>query len=449
MNDVHAPCSINPYALAELVAQRKVDWNKYENKADALCGILNIPYNELFYGNCPIMTPYTEVLPDGTVKDLTSEEARERLEKYLASKTTRRIAKKPPFSRLTLKSVRTRIVDILVPKPIIHETGRVPDRVEIIRPKPELDPDIKRPITYGPVTRDLPWKPEGFEWLDAGMYFNEVPEYSDPQQGAIGNCSFMSALCALAWTRPYVIKNEAKESEHGNETSPIHSFKFYEKKGVKSTVEVSERIPMKISGNQRIYYYGRSTDSNIEGKPDETWPAVIEKAYFKWQTGTSTDQPNYNQFKPGKPGAVLCQIHPGENTIMYHGYHEVDEIFSFVKKNCNGKKAVHPMLTFTPDPDYVAKHWPDRNYAQYGIVLEHAFTILGWDERDGEQYVVLRNPWAHDNTFKDILVGDWCYDVDDASKKIPYCQKGVFALRFETYLKYFYWTEVIHEGKEE
>ncbi|MBQ9073205.1 MAG: hypothetical protein IJY30_01880, partial [Muribaculaceae bacterium] len=338
-----------------------------------------------------------------------------------------------------------RIVDILTPKPIVHEFGDFPDRVEIIRPKPEIDPEIHIPLTYGPITRDLPWEPAGFEWLDTGMYFNEVPEYSDPQQGAIGNCSFMSSLCALAWTRPYVIKNEAKVSEHGNETSPIHSFKFYDAKGVISTVEVSERIPMKISGNQRTYYYGRSTDSNIEGQSDEIWPAIIEKAYFKWQTGTSTDQPNYNHFKTGKPGAVLCHIHPGINTIMLHSYYEVDEIFSFVKENCNGKKAVHPMLTFTPDPDYVAMNWPDRNYAQYGITLSHAFTILGWDEQDGEKYIVLRNPWAYDNTFKDILTGDWYFDVDDTSKKIPYGQNGVFGLRLETYVKYFYWTEVVHE----
>ena len=177
------------------------------------------------------MTPFTESLEDGTEKVLSEEEARARLESYLSGKMKRRITKNPPISKLTLKTIKNRILDTLTPKPIIHEFGDFPDRVEIIRPKPEIEPEIVRPITHGPVKRDLPWEPEGFEWLDTGMYFNEVPEFSDVQQGAIGNCSFMSALSALVWTRPYVIKNEAKASELGNETSPIHSFKFYDEKG--------------------------------------------------------------------------------------------------------------------------------------------------------------------------------------------------------------------------
>jgi len=445
MQNVHSPNTINPFALAEIVAQKRIDWDIFENPTQALCDLLNIPYKELFYGKCPIMTPFTESLEDGTEKVLSEEEARARLESYLSGKMKRRITRNPPISKLTLKTIKKRILDTLTPKPIIHEFGDFPDRVEIIRPKPEIDPEIVRPITHGPVKRDLPWEPEGFEWLDTGMYFNEVPEFSDVDQGAIGDCSFMAALSALVWTRPYVIKNEAKVSELGNETSPIHSFKFYDEKGKASTVEVSERIPMKISGNQRLYYYGCSTDRNIAGQPDEIWPAVIEKAYFKWQTGTSTDQPNYNNFKTSKPGAAVCQIHPGIRTILQHNKCSLNEILDLIKDNCNGKKAVHPLLTFTPDPDYVAQNWPDRNYEQYGITQNHSFTILGWDEKDGEQYVVLRNPWARDNTFKDILHGDWCYDVEDISKKIPYGQKGVFALRVETYHKYFYCTEVVHE----
>lgn len=442
MDSIYAPNTINPFALAELVAQKRIDWSKYDDETQALCEILNIPADELFYGNCPVMTPYTEVLADGTVKRLSDEEARERLENYLAGRLKRRISKKPPISRLALKAVRTRIPDILVPKkpiwPDIDEDDII--KIEEIKPKPlrPFDPPKL------PIKRDLPWNPEGFKWSDAGMFFREVPEYDDPAQGALGDCSFMASLSALAWTRPYAIKNEAKASEFGDESCPSHAFTFYDENRTAKTVEVTDKILMRISGKNLQYYFASSTDKDSGGnQPDEIWPAVIEKAYVKWQTGTGTDFPNYTKFDGSFPGEALCHIRPGTRKILRHTQYSSEKVMSFIKENCDGKKAKNPLLTFTPGQREIDRDRPELDYASSGIVVNHSYTILGWEEKDGVPYVVLRNPWARKEATKDVLSGEWEFNGQKVSGKIPLGRKGVFALRLDTYMDYYVWTEAV------
>lgn len=442
MKNLYPPCTINPFALAEAVAQKRIDWSKYENETQALCEILNIPVKELFYSDCPIRTPFTEVLEDGTVKKLNEEEAKKRLEDYLASRMKRRITKKPPMPRLALKTVKTRIPDILVPRPI----GPTIDKDDVIRFE-EIKPKPLRPLDPPrlPVNQDLPWMPEGFEWLDMGHFFREVPEFDDPDQGALGDCSFMASLSALLWTRPYAIKNETKATTLGDETCATHSFTFYNEDGTAKTVEVTDRIPMRMNNGTPTYYYGSSTDKG-NNLPDEIWPAVIEKAYVKWQTGTKTDCPNYNKFDGSFPGEALCHIRPGTRDILYHNQNSADKVMAFIKQNCENKKAKNPLLTYTPTQTSAEQKNPNLNYEEYGIIDNHSFTILGWEEKNGIQYVVLRNPWARAEAHKDVLLGDWKYYGQDSAEYISLGKKGVFALRLETYMDYFVYTEAVYDS---
>ena len=46
--------------------------------------------------------------------------------------------------------------------------------------------------------------------------------------------------------------------------------------------------------------------------------------------------------------------------------------------------------------------------------------------------------------FKDVLSGEWNFDANDVSAKITLGEKGVFALKLDTYMHYFDWTEAVH-----
>src|SRR5438477_12844980 len=59
-----------------------------------------------------------------------------------------------------------------------------------------------------------------------------------------------------------------------------------------------------------------------------------------------------------------------------------------------------------------------------GIVSYHDYTILGTEEKDGQQFVILRNPWGNFEPGND--------GKDD----------GVFKLSYEDFKKYFFSVDV-------
>lgn len=432
MSNTNAMSAINPFALAELVAQKRIDWDKYDDPVEALCGILNISRSDIFSANSPVLDPFTEISVDGTVRYLDDDKAKKRLETYLSQNMYRRITKKPPMRRLALKTIRSRLQDILLAsKPIYPGDIDSPERIEEITELPEkphiphFPPNYQRPKPK----IDKPWLPKGYTWMDMGEYFKEVPEYDDPIQGAVGDCYLIAALSAIAWTRPYVISNSVRPSELGNEDSPLHQYTFYED-GKATTMEVTEKVLMDTSGTNPQWKYARSGDLDL----GETWPAVYEKAYAKLRAKTTTDCPNMNVLASGVATTACIHITNEIGTTCWHSQMNPNEIMEKIKQNCSGKKAKNPLFCLTPDSP---PNNSDLDYPGYGIKFDHYYTILGWDERDDKQYVVLRNPWGYAEAIRDVLDGDWNFDGDETTPNIPYNKKGVFALLLETYHKYF------------
>lgn len=418
---------INPFALAELVAGKAIKWDRYDDQVQAACNILNITKEAMFSENCPIMNPYLSILGDGSEKVLSSEEARERLVSYLNKKMTRRITKKPVMRKLTLKALRNRIPDLLIP--VFPPIKDRPDlSIEEIR-IPE-DP-IQEPSIPGASNRDKGWDRPGYSWLDMGEYFKEVPEFTDPRQGPHGDCYFISALSSVVWTRPYAINNNAKPSKLGDDDSPYHKFTFY-KSGKPEVVEVSEKVLVNTTGSNPSWYYARSTDNG------EVWPAVIEKAYAKWRTGTKTDKPNMDKIIGGVGEVACMQLIGGEAECKTHSFCSPLEVKTFIKDNCEGKKAKNPMFASTPSsaPEGL-------NYVSAGIYLNHTYSILGWTEYRGQFYVVLRNPWAHAEATIDVLNGEWNYDGTNRTPNIQLNRNGIFAIKLDSYLKYYYDSSVV------
>ena len=370
--------AINPLVLAELVAGRRITWDHYADKAQVVCEVLNIPKNELFSGYCPIVTPYQEVMPDGTVKELNDEEALERLQKYLSVHTKRRITKTPPLRSLTLKTIRSRTPDLLIPMLPPQKDKPFPDIEEVRIPE---DP-IRNPVIPGISGRDKGWHLAGHTWMDMGEYFKETPEFDDPNQGALGDCYFISALTSVIWTRQYVITNRARIPADGDDTSPIHEFAFY-RNGKKEGVEVSEKVLVNTELPFVRWHYAHSEDSG------EIWPAVIEKAYAKWRTGTKTDCPNMDYIDLGNGAEACTQLIGGSYKHYWHSSETASNVFSVIKSNCVGKRAVNPMFAFTEQ----APEHPDE-YTTIQIEPNHSYSVLGWDRHNNTDYIVLRNPWG-------------------------------------------------------
>lgn len=412
--------NVNPFALAELVAHKKINWNKYKDETQALCETLNITKDELFSENSPILHPYSEVDKTGKVVKLSDEKAKERLSNFLADRTARRITKTPPVKSLSLKTIRETIPEVLL---------ALRSNSEDVMPEKNISAkSVKKDSAPADKTTTYVWK-------DMGEYFKEAPEFNDPVQGALGDCYFIAALSSVAWTRPYAISNMAKPYSVGNETFPIHKFLFY-KSGKEQYVTANEWIRTQVSNGSTYYCYARSKDQN------EVWPAVIEKAYAKWRTGVTSDCPNMTPIEGGYAPNACIDLIGGKMTEYKNSKYTAAAILKFIKSNCVGKKTIDPMFASTSGTSLA-----DSEYTKVNVIRRHAYSILGWDSRNGRDYVVLRNPWGSGVPNTNTLSGSYSYTDGGVSRSIPYNQDGVFALEINAFKKYYGYTTVVKSDK--
>jgi hypothetical protein len=266
------------------------------------------------------------------------------------------------------------------------------------------------------------YTPPGAEWADPGDFFEEAAEYFDPVQGGLGDCYFIAALSAVAWSRPYAIMQRARSIGAGPQAF-VDRIDFYSN-GVKS-IEVSERVPLMKSTHAWIY--ARSSEAG------EIWPAVYEKAFAKWKTGDPTDEPNYGPIAGGWPVQATTELTNLTGVTRTCSSLTADQIWSAVRSNSLSYRTFNPVTawTFCVSPAPV-------DYTGTGIVGYHAYTVLGWAFVNNIKYVVLRNPWGHNGPVINSLPGNWsAYDVS-FWRSVQLNAGGVFAIPVDTFKKY-YW----------
>ena len=266
------------------------------------------------------------------------------------------------------------------------------------------------------------YTPPGAEWADPGDFFDEAAEYFDPCQGGLGDCYFIAALCAVAWSRPYVIQHRVRTIGPGQEQF-VDRIDFYSS-GVK-TIEVSERLP--VVKNTHAWIYARSSE------PGEIWPAVYEKAFAKWKTSDATDEPNYGPIAGGWPVQATTELTNLTGVVKTCSSLTPDAIWSSVRSNCLSYRTVNPMTawTFCVTPTPV-------DYSGTGIYAYHAYTILGWAFVNNIKYVVLRNPWGTNGAVINSLAGTWSALEQSFWRSVPLNSGGVFAIPLDTFKK-SYW----------
>ncbi|UPQ74532.1 MULTISPECIES: C2 family cysteine protease [Chryseobacterium] len=369
---------INPYALTEAITGRKFDW-KDAKSYQILEETLETNYSELFdiKFNSPLYAGL-ELTKDNTVRALKSEEVKVRATDKLESVNLSNIKTLNDLSTTGIKDLNTiSVKNARLDKGDVKMVLNIPKLNSTINNR-LITPSIKN-IIYGQVIANG-WTPAGTSWSDRGNFFNDVTEYNDPIQGAIGNCYFIAAISAIAWAAPYTIEHKVRATGTG-ETDRTNAIQFFTKGGGKDAatrlVEVTDNTIINASNNP---VYCRSNDAG------EIWPAVYEKAFAKWITNANDDKPDISQTAYGDPAKAVAQLTNKTPYYYYTSSRTGLDLFGIVRENSMSYKTFNPMVAWT--------YGSGKDYTGSNIVGNHAYTVLGWSTFNNKNYIILRNPWG-------------------------------------------------------
>jgi hypothetical protein len=227
--------------------------------------------------------------------------------------------------------------------------------------------------------------------------------------------------------------------------------------GTTKRFEVSERVPVHNTTGQPLF--ARSAEGG------EVWPGVYEKAFAKLRSGNLTDQPDIRVLHGGDCVDASARLVPGTTAHYTATQHTTaDALWTQLRDNCiatpqpsgplvpvfnrvRSGRTVNPMTAWTYAK---AEDAPDtiKYDATTGIVGWHAYSVLGWITRSSgvslpgqpqvfERYIVLRNPWGTHEGRVDTFNGSFASHETSWARNTPLGTGGVFAMRIESFKKYY------------
>lgn len=389
---------INPYALAELLTARRIDWKTVKDPPRLLESILQTPYQELFdpkYGGPLYMglrlnknlqlervrSPLLDVQPTTQDNDLAVTDL-----DYVDLKKLADLA--PRFGVKDLGSISIRSSEIEGQR-YLRLTLDLPERDVLKRVARVYTPDITKTISFDPrlIPQKYDWTPPNTAWGDAGHFFNEAAEFFDPIQGAVANCYYIAALSAVAWAMPYRISHLTRATGQ-NQAQFTNMIRFYKADSggqVDKEIEVTDTVPLSSPSN--MFIYCRSFEAG------EIWPAVYEKAFAKFVTGSTGDHPDITATAWGDCVLATARLTGGQRFYYDTASRSDDDLWTIVRANSLSRRTFNPMTAWT----YSTGDASEKKvvYGDANIVASHCYTVLGWEYRDNRKYIILRNPWGN------------------------------------------------------
>ncbi len=213
-----------------------------------------------------------------------------------------------------------------------------------------------------------------------GPLFVNGPSSNDVRQGAIGNCYFPAAVAAVAHVSPKIIEDAITETKNPQTGEREFQVRFYSYSGRMEMVTVDADLYTRSWGGP---IYG-TTPNASDPKTMELWFPIIEKAYAKWKG-------SYDRIgNGGVPSQVMTALTGKSTRSLDTSYNSADEVFKAVKEAADKKL---PMTAGTHDDK--------KLYTNTGVYADHAYSVLGAEESNGQKFILLRNPWGESEAGND------------------------------------------------
>lgn len=185
----------------------------------------------------------------------------------------------------------------------------------------------------------------------------------DAMQGQVGDCYFIAALASVAKTRPQLLGNAIKTNADGT-----YTVRFFEnKKGKLEPVFIT--VDGKLANRSGRLEYAAARDTK------ELWPMIFEKAYAAWKGG-------FDAIEAGMSATALEALTGAKPD------------FFVVTSESDPKQLWTELRKATADGGCVVALSKPWDPSERGVVADHAYTLLGVEEKDGQKFVQLRNPWG-------------------------------------------------------
>lgn len=396
--------AINPYALGELVAQKKINWDAEKDPQKKLADLLGIKDPKaMFKANSPILMPRQFKYNASKDKVEAAAETKdfERMRKFFKKNAIVETVKKSSKKADTVKADKNalpagfnKICAALFPDQVVSDD----------EPKQKA---TKAKTTKDKVSAPADWVPSDIMWKVMGNYIVTNMYGLEVQQGALGDCYFLAALCSVQWSAPHLLA--AYSLSGGN-----YQFRFWTKKLKAEWVTISQKVAVNNPGGYWIY--GRSNTSYTE-----TWPALWEKAFAKWMIETKSDCPNMKKIEGGNTGTALRRLTGYSYDDYYCKKGNSNKIWKMLVRNTSSTGQ-------TTTPITVSTSGKDRQ-STVGTVPNHAYSILGIETYNGVQRIIVRNPWGSTPVKQYCRSGTW--------NGLTLNSNGVFSMQFDKFLEYF------------
>ncbi|KAL9645185.1 hypothetical protein ABK040_002386 [Willaertia magna] len=263
--------------------------------------------------------------------------------------------------------------------------------------------------------------------------FIQGASIDDSQQGALGNCWFISATCLVA-NHEFLIKKVVLEKK----CDPVkgkYTFCFF-KEAEWREITIDDYLPCDAKYGSLLFSRGRDVN--------ELWISLIEKAYAKLFG-------NYIALKGGHIREALVDLTGGISFVVNVEDSEKENIW----KQLSETSHKHTSMYGVNGSLKLLGVRSEKNNDKTGIVSYHAYAILDaftvpqsvYPNQTGElRLVKLKNPWANQY--------EWKGDFSDNSSKwtnklkeyvgMQESNDGIFYMSFEDFMNT--WTLI--EGVE-
>ncbi|KAM6513119.1 hypothetical protein FALCPG4_015590 [Fusarium falciforme] len=366
--------AVNPYSLVEALLGRNID--KFSiNSAKIISNVLQTDYDELFdMKHCSVLFAGLKLNEKERKAEKLSEKDMKILnEQDLMTPDLSEVQKLDDLEKIGLKDLgKTRVKVARMQNGKLHlmlhahSLGKTISNRDVTMSVNELVSPFRM--------QKGQWTPPNSSWRDMYDYFFQsvnkrligdltmfeigekretMRNFDDPTQGCAGNSWLIAALFSVFWSDPVAINRATRVHYDKNEKKRL-AIKFHDKGG----------------------------DNN--GKTETV--ELYEKAFAKWITGSSSEQPDITQTHCGDPVKAMAQINGREPHYYRTENHSANDMLGLVRSNCVNFKTINPMTAWT--------YATGNMYRGSNVVANHAYSILGYTILGDKQYLVLRNPWG-------------------------------------------------------